>query len=192
MTKIQSFLLFFRWPWTASNLRYSQCFSEFSNKFSLEEGCAPPISFEVAFARHRAAVLLHRSQPADWRPFWLAFTNSLLESTTHLFVSPPPVPTAPPCPLFPRTIAPPAHPAGRPARKRLHCGRRRRGVCLQSVQRCPASHPVDQTRGKERQQIRARRAALSQGPKGEDFLNPEGPLTGVSRMRSATGSSMSC
>lgn len=38
---------------------------------------------------HWAAVLFQRSQPADLRPFWLVFTNSLLDNTTYLFVFPP-------------------------------------------------------------------------------------------------------
>lgn len=37
-------------------------------------------------------MLFQRSQPADSRPFWLEFTNGLLDDTTYVSVSPPPIP----------------------------------------------------------------------------------------------------
>lgn len=122
----------------------------FLNKYSFHKGRAPAVSFEVVFVLCRAVVLFQRSQPAGSRPFWLEFTVSLLDNTTYLFVSPPrPGPAPPSTPLSPRAIATPAHPPGRTTSKCLRRGRRRRGVCLQSVQRRPAPHPVDQTRGEE-------------------------------------------
>lgn len=66
-----------------------------------------------------------------------------------------------------RALPAPAHPAGGAPRQHLGRGGRRCRVRLQGLQRCPAPHPVDQARGEERQQIRARWAALPPGFKGE-------------------------
>ena len=106
-----------------------------------------------------------RSRTAFW-------TTQLIYPSSP--TSPCPVPAPPSLPLSLRAITTPAHPPGWTACQCLHRGRRRRGVCLQSLQRCPAPHSVDQTRGKERQQIRTRRATLPQGSEGEDFLNLKG------------------
>lgn len=73
----------------------------------------------------------------------------------------------PPVPCRSRALPAQAHPAGRAPRQCLRRGRGRCRVCLQGLQWCPAPHPVDQARGEEWQQIRARWAALSPGFKGE-------------------------
>lgn len=153
-------------------------FLSFLNKYSYYKGRTPSKLLWSHFVMHWASVLFQRSQPADSRPFWLEFTNNLLDNTTYLFVSPTP------CffPLSIRAIATPAHPPGRTASKCVHRGWRGCGVCLQSLQRCSAPHPVDQTRWKEWQQIRAWWTALPQGVEGEDFLNPKMLATAASLM----------
>lgn len=68
--------------------------------------------------------------------------------------------------LFFRKVTPPTYPASRAPCQPDCGGREQRGVSLQGLQRCPASHPVAKTRGSQRQQIWARWDTLCHGVEG--------------------------
>lgn len=93
--KIKSFPLLIRWPWTTNNLRYDKFCFQFSKSVSFLWGPCTNSLLWSRFCSPLGGVLFQRSQPADSRPFWLEFTNSLLDDTTYVSVSPPPIPTAP-------------------------------------------------------------------------------------------------
>lgn len=71
-----------------------------------------------------------------------------------------------PSPLCFRTVTSPTDPASRAPCQPDCGGWEQCGVSLQGLQRCPASHSVAETRGSQRQQIRARWDTLCHGAEG--------------------------